>query len=74
MTTEENLSTATATVDQVDPLRAICKIGKMKGKTRGWMERLQVEEMRGMVKEMVVLRRNRESNMESSSNSEQKEA
>ena len=38
------------------------------------MERLQVEEMMGMVKEMEVLRRNRESNMESSSNSEQKDA
>jgi hypothetical protein len=38
------------------------------------MESLQVEEMRGMVKEMVVLRRNRESNMESSSNSGQNDA
>ena len=38
------------------------------------MERLQVEEMMGMVKEMVVLRRNRESNMESIINREQKEA
>jgi hypothetical protein len=38
------------------------------------MERLQVEEMMGMVKEMVVLRRNRESNVESIINREQKEA
>ena len=38
------------------------------------MERLQVEEMMGMVKEMVVLRRNRESNMESIIKREQKEA
>ena len=38
------------------------------------MERLQVEEMRGMVKEMVVQSRNRESNMESIINREQKDA
>ena len=38
------------------------------------MKRLQVEEMMGMVKEMVVLRRNRESNMESIIKREQKEA
>ena len=34
-TTEENLLTVTATVDQVDPLRAICKNGKIMGKIKG---------------------------------------
>ena len=34
-TTEENLSAVTATVDQEDPLRAICKSGKTQRKTCG---------------------------------------
>jgi hypothetical protein len=49
-------------------------MGEIHGKTCGWVYRLQVVEMRGRLKEMVVQRRNRESNMESIIRRSQKEA
>ena len=35
-TTEMNLSTATKTVDQMDPLREICIMGSSQGSRKGW--------------------------------------
>jgi len=51
---EVTLSIATATIDQVDPFRAICRKGRSQGKILGWIVCFQEVHSCGGEKEMVM--------------------
>jgi hypothetical protein len=63
--TDTNLSTATATVDQMEPFRDIWMKGRIQGKIWGWTSSFHFPQMRGREKEIIMQMTNTVSNMAS---------